>query len=350
MPKRDRKYEILYAIIRDYITTAEPVGSRAIEKKHNLGISSATIRNEMADLEDMGFLIQPHASAGRIPSDKAYRLYVDNFLSLSSLDENLVKEAKEQIESYLGELNSAILKAAEILTKLTSYTAIASLPELSDSGIKDVRLIPIENERIFILVITKKGIVKNAEARLSFSPDPGALERVSNFVNLNLLDSQSGALITNASEKTGQISQMERKILEEILPVIGDVVGTGSQTKPNVYTDGLTEIFNYPEFQEMSKARRFIETMHKQDLLAELVMRTVDAPFGLSIGAENQASELSDYSIMTATYKLDGRPIGTLGIIGPTRMNYEKCMSALVSLTRELSGHLNASIGGKPDE
>ena len=344
MAKNDRKFEILYAIIMDYIRTAEPVGSRSIEKNHGLGISSATIRNEMADLEEMGYLIQPHASAGRVPSDKAYRLYVDKFLQVFDIDEQTNVLIRSQFEQYMGELDETLKKAAEILTKMTNYTTMVSAPNISSLGIKDLRMIHIDQERIFLILITEQNIVKNTEVKLSFIPVPEQIDRASVFLRSCLVKSKTENMLKTVAEKLNQLDKDTQKIISEILPFVKTLMTTEMNTK--VYADGLTEILNYPEFQNVSKAKQFLETMHKQELLAALLQTSVQDFPEVRIGTENNIEELSDCSIVTATYKINGRPLGTIGLIGPTRMNYDKCISALNALTNELSNHINQNIKG----
>ena len=345
MQKNERKFEILYAIIKDYIKTAEPVGSRTIEKKYKLGISSATIRNEMADLEEMGYLIQPHTSAGRIPSDKAYRLYVDQFMQVFDLDDSITENVREQYEAYMGELNASIKKTAEILTKLTNYTSLVMSPNIATLNIRDVRLIPIENERVLLIVITKQGIVKNAELKLTFIPSASQVERVTNFLKICIKDIEAEFLLTHFGAEYEALGRGEQKILSEVVPAIKYVLTVDTESK--VYANGITQIFNYPEFQDMHKAKQFLETLHKQELLSALLNEAMETPFDIKIGNENAIEELNECSIMTATYKLNGKPIGSIGLVGPTRMDYDRCVSALNALTKEFTDYINKSMGGE---
>ncbi len=345
MQNNERKYEILYSIIKDYINSAEPVGSRTIEKKYNLGISSATIRNEMADLEDMGYLIQPHTSSGRIPSDKAYRMYVDQFMKVFDLDEHVTEDVRKQYKLYLGELNEAIQKTAEILTKLTNYTSLVMAPSISVLNIKDIRLIHIENERILLVVITKQGIVKNAELKLSGKVAPAQLEKVTNFLNLCIKDIETEVTVVGFTDQIDALDRSEQKILSEVVPAIKYVLNQDRNAK--IYANGITQILNYPEFQDMHKARQFLETLHKQDLIAALLQNAMSDGVNIKIGAENDIDELNECSFLTATYKLNGRPVGTIGIVGPTRMNYDYCVSAMMAMRKELTDHISNAMGGK---
>lgn len=345
MQNNERKFDILYSIIRDYIRTAEPVGSRTIEKKYNLGISSATIRNEMADLEEMGYLIQPHTSSGRIPSDKAYRMYVDQFMKVFDLDEHITEDVRKQFKLYLGELNEAIQKTAEILTKLTNYTSLIMAPSVSVLNIKDIRLIHIESERVLLIVITKQGIVKNAELKLSGKVTSGQLEKITNFLNICIKGIEDELLMSDFSEKIDALDRFEQKILSEVVPAINYVLNQDKNTK--IYANGITQILNYPEFQDMNKAKQFLETLHKQDLISALLQNAMSESLNIKIGSENEIEELCDCSILTATYKLNGRPVGTIGIVGPTRMDYDYCVSAMNALTKELTDHISNALGGK---
>ncbi len=345
MQSNERKFDILYSIIKDYIRTAEPVGSRTIEKKYNLGISSATIRNEMADLEEMGYLIQPHTSSGRIPSDKAYRMYVDQFMKVFDLDDHVTEDVRKQFKLYLGELNEAIQKSAEILTKLTNYTSLIMAPSVSVLNIKDIRLIHIENERVLLIVITKQGIVKNAELKLSGKATPAQLDKITNFLNVCIKGIEDELLMSDFSEQIDALDRFEQKILSEIVPAINYVLNQDKNAK--IYANGITQILNYPEFQDMHKAKQFLETLHKQDLIAALLQNAMTDSFNIKIGTENEIEELCDCSILTATYKLNGRPVGTIGIVGPTRMDYDYCVSAMNALTKELTNHLSNAMGGK---
>lgn len=346
MNKEDRKFDILYSIIKDYIKTAEPVGSRTIEKKYNIGISSATIRNEMADLEEMGYLLQPHTSAGRIPSDKAYRLYVDQFMKTMDIDSYISKDVRELYNHYFGELNEVLKKTAQVLTKLTNLTSLITMPNMSGLNIKDIRIIPIEKERILLVVITKQGIVRNTELRLSYEVAQESLDKLTNFLNLCINDLHAEIAIANFTQAIDQLTPPEQKILSEIVEAIKVIFS--EQKESTVYSNGITEIFRYPEFRnDMDKAKNFLEALHRQDLLAHLFTIAENDSVNIRIGNENGCDELADCSVVSATYKLNGRPIGTVGIVGPTRIDYDYCVSVLNAMTKELTNHLNESIGGK---
>lgn len=345
MDKSERKFDILYSIVRDYIKTAEPVGSRTIEKKYNIGISSATIRNEMADLEEMGFLLQPHTSAGRIPSNKAYRLYVDRFMKSVNIDSYIKEDVRDLYSRYFGELNEVMHKTAQILTKLTNLTSLVTTPNISGLNIKDIRIIHIDTDRVLLVVITKEGIVKNTELKLSMIPSSTQLERLTNFLNLCAKDMQTEISVKSFANAIDALTLSEQKMLGDIVEAIK--VLFNQEAGARFYADGITEIFNYPEFRnDMDKAKNFLEALNKQELVSQLINEMSDDGLSIKIGEETKIDELSDCSVISATYKLNGKPIGSIGLIGPTRIDYDYCVSVINTLTEELTNHLNESIGG----
>ncbi len=345
MDKNERKFDILYSIVKDYIKTAEPVGSRTIEKKYNIGISSATIRNEMADLEEMGFLIQPHASAGRIPSEKAYRLYVDKFMQSIDIDNYIKDDVRQLYHHYFGELNEVMRKTAQILTKLTNLTSLVTTPNISRLNIKDIRLLHIEEKRVLLVVITKEGIVKSTELKLTVVPEVSQLERLTNFLNLCAKDMQTEISVSNFATAIDALTPIEQKMLGEIVETIKSLFSEEADSR--LYANGITEIFKYPEFRnDMEKAKRFLEALHRQDLMTQIVSEMASDGLSIKIGSENSLEELSECSVISATYRLNGKPIGSIGIVGPTRLNYDYCVSVINALTKELTDHLNESLGG----
>ena len=329
MAKNDeRKYEILNAIIKDYIHTAEPVGSRTLEKKYNLGISSATM--------------QPHASSGRIPTQKAYRFYVDRYMQVFDLPPDVSEGVRNQYEQYLGELEAAIEKTGEILNKLTNYTSLVTSPNISAVNIRDVHLIHIESERILIVVVTMQGMVKSAELKLDLIPTNSQLEKVGNFLSF-CKELRNEYEMGSFSAGYDSLDRGEKRILSQIVPAIRMLLSSTNETK--IYSNGMTEILNHPEFQDTAKAKQILDTLYRQELIS-MLLAAPDDDYDIKIGSENNVNELEDCSLITATYKLNGVPIGTVGLIGPTRMDYDKCVSALNAMTNELSKHINNTMGG----
>ncbi|MGN8912784.1 heat-inducible transcriptional repressor HrcA [Anaerofustis butyriciformans] len=337
----DRKFIILNAIIHDYIKTAEPVGSRTLEKKYKLGVSSATIRNEMSDLEDMGLLIKPHTSAGRIPSTTAYRLYVDNFMKKNALDEKIRDVVKAEYENYMFELNKTIEQTLNILTKMTNYTSLVMAPRLSSLNVKDVKLVYIEEKRVMIIVVTKEGLIKNAEIRLKDSVTLEQLEKINNFLISIIRNRPANEVIELLGKAIDSLSEDENRILSEIMPVFRSLVEKAHSSK--IYSKGVSKILNYPEFEDLEKAKHFIDSVNSKDKLENAILSAVDddKDIHIVIGNENKVEDFSDCSIITADYKLNGKTIGTIGVIGPTRMNYDYAISTLDVLSDELTKHIS---------
>ena len=335
----DRKFNILRAIINDYIKTAEPVGSRTLEKKYNLGVSSATIRNEMSDLEEMGFLIKPHTSAGRIPSTSAYRLYVDNFMKKNALESEIRDAVRAEYDNYMLELNNTIEKTLNILTKMTNYTSLVMAPRLSSLNVKDVKIVYIEEDRVMLIVVTKEGLIKNSEIRLKIYVTLEEIERINNALTTIIKNRPANEAVNLLSELVEGLSETENRILSEIMPVFRSLVENTNSSK--IYARGVSKILNFPEFGDIERAKHFIDSVNSKEALESAIsVDSDDGDIHIVIGNENKVEDFNDCSIITANYKLNGKTVGTIGVIGPTRMNYDYAVSTLDFLSDELTKHI----------
>ncbi|MCR2032146.1 heat-inducible transcriptional repressor HrcA [Anaerofustis stercorihominis] len=335
----DRKFNILRAIINDYIKTAEPVGSRTLEKKYNLGVSSATIRNEMSDLEEMGFLIKPHTSAGRIPSTSAYRLYVDNFMKKNALESEIREAVRAEFDNYMLELNNTIEKTLNILTKMTNYTSLVMAPRLSSLNVKDVKIVFIEEDRVMLIVVTKEGLIKNSEIRLKTYVTLEEIERINNALTTIIKNRPANEAVNLLSELVEGLSETENRILSEIMPVFRSLVENTNSSK--IYARGVSKILNFPEFGDIERAKHFIDSVNSKEALESAIsVDSDDGDIHIVIGNENKVEDFNDCSIITANYKLNGKTVGTIGVIGPTRMNYDYAVSTLDFLSDELTKHI----------
>ncbi len=343
----DRKRLILHAIIDDYISTAEPIGSRSVSKKHELGLSSATIRNEMADLEEMGYLTQPHTSAGRIPSDKGYRFYVDQLMKACELTVEEINTIKREMETKINELSQLLRQASATMSRFTKYTSMAATPERKNSVLKAVQVVPIERGSALVVVVTNAGIVKNSLVKIPDTVSPEFLIRVSNIFNEKL----SGLTL----EQINIVVIREIEILigssqELLLPILNGVTECINQIDASeVYLDGTTNILNFPEFSDVVKAREFLNLMDTKDILS-LVLSSIGSDdnnggINIQIGKENKIEEMQDCSLITATYNLGGLVIGTIGIIGPTRMEYARVLAAMNYVRRKINEEIDRLIG-----
>ena len=334
----ERKLQILQAIIEDYISSGEPVGSRTIAKKYGIGISPATIRNEMSDLEEMGYLEQPHTSAGRIPSDKGYRLYVDRLLKAERLSISEANYIKDIYDNKTRHIEQIIFQTSKILSDITNYTAVVLGPKLSRVLVKHIQLVPIDNHFALLMVVTNTGIVR--DAMITIPPGVGVeyLTRISNLLNHLYRDKSLGEIsLVPLIEVRDEMIQ-NREFFNSLVDALTESIDIGEVSE--VYLGGTTNIFNYPEYHDIIKAKEFLDLMEQKELLYKLLAKSPDKGVSVTIGEENQCAELRDYSIITATYNINGKTMGTMGIIGPTRMEYSKTISVMDFMGKTLSNYL----------
>ena len=345
----ERKRKILQAIIDDYIDTAEPIGSRTIARKHEWGISSATIRNEMADLEEMGYLAQPHTSSGRIPSDKGYRLYVDQLMQVNDLNGDEIECIRSAMELRISELSQLIRQASAVLSRFTKYTSMAVTPSMKSSTIKAVQAVPIENGKAMVIIVTNAGVVRSCLVNIPDSIQPDDLIMISNAVNSKL----AGMTIEEVGMKVISELETEAGIPEEaLLPIMDAAADCINQIdNPEVYIEGATNIFNYPEFRDMIKAREFISMLDKKASICKMLFDSVErGGITIRIGSENYISGIRDCSLVTADYIIANTLIGSIGIIGPTRMEYPKVISSIKYIRKLMGEEVSRLLGLEPSE
>ena len=345
----DRKQRILQAIIDDYISTAEPVGSRTVARRHELGLSSATIRNEMADLEEMGYLSQPHTSAGRVPSDKGYRFYVDKLMKVRELSADETESLRKAMEVRISEVNQLLKQASTVMSRFTNYTSVAVTPQMKKSVIKAIQTLPIDTGKALVVVVTNAGVIRNSIVKISESILPDTLTRVSNFLN----DKLSNLTIEQVDKSIFNEAEQELLIPSKaIKPMLDAVINCIKQIDcPEIYLDGAINIFNHPEFKDITKAKEFLSVLDEKGVLYS-IMDSVsnDGVINVLIGAENKVEEIKDCSLVTTTYSLGGVTIGSIGIIGPTRMEYSKVISSMKFIRDKLNQEINKLLGDVNEE
>lgn len=333
----DRKLKVLYAIISSYITNGEPIGSRTISKKYNLGVSSATIRNEMSDLEELGYLNKPYTSAGRIPSDKAYRLYVDTLMKniRSDIDSREKAEIKNNLMKEVMEIDQLIQNSAKILSKITNYTSIAITPQINQSTLKHIQLIPIDNNEILIIIVNDSGIVRNTIFKMDENISEEQLTAISNFLNSKL----KGLTLDKVSKEIDTVMLKElydfRNVVGNIIPIINQSLDEIEDVE--IFADGMMNIFNFPEYKDIAKAKTLLSFIEDKDLMVDILLKDFYNDIEITIGDENSYDELKDCSLITATYKFDGNTVGKIGVIGPTRMDYINTINAVNLLSLNIS-------------
>ena len=336
----DRKIKVLHAIINSYIIGAEPIGSRTITKEYDIGVSSATIRNEMSDLEELGFLIKPYSSAGRIPSDKAYRFYVNGLLNMKEgkLDLKKKNQIKDILASESREIDALLKNSAKILSTLTSYTALAISPQLKNLTIKHIQIIPIDKLQILLVIVSNTGVVKNSIIRLEEEIPENQLEILSNFLNTNLKGSSLKDINSDVSKEIFKEIYELKDIIENIIPIISDTLEDISDI--DLYSDGINKILNFPEYRDLEKAKSFMNFLEDKDAIVDILLgNSISADKGIEIviGEENIYDPIKDCSLITATYRLGNKTIGKIGVIGPTRMDYIQVISNLKLFSKNIS-------------
>lgn len=334
MEMDERKIKILQAIINDYINTAEPVGSRTIAKKYDLGISSATIRNEMADLEEMGYLEQLHSSSGRKPSNKGYRLYVDKLMHVPNLTPEEQYKIKTQIiDTALFEIDKIIKQTTSLLSELTKLTCIVKTPSVSRSYIKHIQLINIDSSNVLLVIITDSGIIKNNVIRVGKNVSTDALAKLSNILNGRLKGLNCDQINLEVINNLRIDLAGYEDIFNATIPVLYESLSSSDNLE--IYTEGTTNIFNYPEYKDIDKAREFLSLLDNKDKIVGLLNNSSN--ISVKIGNENFIEGAEDCSVISAVYNLNEKPIGEIGVIGPTRIPYSKVISILGNVVRELN-------------
>ena len=330
----ERKLKILKAVIQNYLETGEPVGSRTISKYTDLNLSSATIRNEMADLEELGYIVQPHTSAGRIPSDKGYRLYVD---MLMQDKEQEVTEIKEQMLEKADKMDQLLKQAARVLANSTNYATMVSAPVSAKNRLKFIQLSQVDEEQLIAVIVLEGNIVKNQILKVDEELDSETLLKLNMLLNTTLngmaIDQITLGLIAKLKEQAG----IHSGVISDVLDAVANVIQLEQDME--IYTSGATNIFRYPELSDKQSAQEIISAFEEKQQLSELVTQTLSSDskgIQVYIGNETPVQNMKDCSVVTATYELGEEMQGTIGIIGPKRMDYERVMDTLKTLQTEL--------------
>ncbi|WP_442603676.1 heat-inducible transcriptional repressor HrcA [Paenibacillus sp. KN14-4R] len=329
----ERQRMILSAIVDDYIRFAEPVGSRTISKRGNVGFSPATIRNEMSDLEEMGFLDQPHTSAGRIPSNKGYRYYVDHLVQQGALSPEEINMMKLFFTQKIQEMEDVVGHAATILSSLTNYTSIVLAPEVYGTTLKHMQIVPLSDTTAVAIFVTNTGHVENKTVTIPPGMSMSDIQTVVNLLNDRLTNV---SLLEFKSKLYNEVSAELGKYVSgyhELLTVVEDVLHGGD--KDRIFVSGSTNMLIQPEFKDLDKVKNILDLLGEAPKLIGLFS---DTQLGVQvrIGTENTMQIMNDCSLITATYSIEDRPIGTIGILGPTRMEYGKVISVLDYVSKNL--------------
>ena len=337
----ERKRKILKAIIKTYMETGEPVGSRTISKYADLNVSSATIRNEMSDLTDMGYIVQPHTSAGRIPSDKGYRLYVD---ALMKEKEDEIAEIRDLMIEKTDKMDKVLKQVAKVLAANTNYATMISFPQYSGNKLKFVQLSRVNPLQLVAVVVSDNNVIRNQIIDLDEEMDDQTILKLNLLLNTNLngvpIQDINLGMIARLKEQAG----MHSEIVATVLDAVADTIHVDEEDM-EIYTSGATNIFKYPELADKTKASELISAFEEKQQLVDLVKEhmsdTENTGVQVYIGDEMPIQTMRDCSVVTATYELGSGMRGTIGIIGPKRMDYENVVDSLKTLKVQIDALIN---------
>lgn len=337
----ERKWKILQAIIKTYLETGDPVGSRTISKYADLNLSSATIRNEMADLEELGYIIQPHTSAGRIPSDQGYRLYVNHLMEEK---EQEVTEMKQLMIRRQDRMEMVLKRVAQFLAANTNYASMITGPQFNRTRLKFIQLSGVSEDQLLAVVVTEGNVVKNKMIHMEHGLDNDTILKLNILLNTSLngltMEEINLTTISRLKEEAGIHSQVVNSVLDAVAEAI-----QMKDEEMEIYTSGATNIFKYPELAGSEQASSLISTFEEKKQLADLMTTVMSDEqnngIQVYIGNETPVQSMKDCSVVTATYELGGGMKGTIGIVGPKRMDYDKVVRTLKTLTTQLDDIFN---------
>ena len=337
MQMDDRKWTILKAIIKTYLETGEPVGSRTISKYPDLNLSSATIRNEMSDLEEMGYILQPHTSAGRIPSDAGYRLYVDRMMEEKEQEVTEIRELMVQRQDRMELLLKQVVK---FLAANTNYATMITGPRLHQTRLKFIQLSIVDDSQILAVIVTETNVVKNRMIRLEHGLDRETVLKLNLLLNTNLNGLTIEQINLSTISKLKEEAGIHSDIVSQVLDAVAEAINQEEDVE--IYTSGATNFFKYPELSDTAKASELISTFEEKHPLASLMLPSEIGEDGensniqVYIGQETPLDTMKDCSVVTASYDMGGGMYGRVGIVGPKRMDYDKVVGILKNLTQQL--------------
>ena len=316
----ERKKKILEAVIEEYNLTAEPVGSSKIANDYNLGLSPATIRNEMASLEELGFLDKPHTSAGRIPSSKGYRLYVDSIMKAKNLTVKEKDLIDEVINDDIVKLDMLMKEASNVLARLTNYASISIEPELDNCEVEEIKLVKIGHDRLMIVILANNGIIKESIIKCEEEIPEQNIEIFNNYLNYKLQGRNFREIYDNIDKYVGQ--ELDN-INDKIVPLFAELNNLLINKNAKVHLEGATNLLEFPELKKTDTLKNFLNIIETQDAIKEIARNGYDGNINVYIGNECAFEDLKDFTIITYKQSINDKEVGTIGLIGPTRMDYK---------------------------
>lgn len=334
----ERKREILREIIQRYIFTAEPVGSETITGGGRLSVSAATVRNEMVQLEEMGFIRQPHTSAGRIPTDRGYRFYVDALLEHESLAAAERRRLRQRLHAELGEVERLVEETGRALAQATDYAAVAALPRMGRRLLRHVHLVPVGESEAMVVIVTNAGLIQGKRLRLPAGARPEELDRLSRAMSDRLRGRALSELSDRVLAEALHDATREQRLIDDLRTLVDE---HALSERPNrVVIEGIAHLLRQPEFRDARRASPVLEALGQEAVATELLELVPADAVQIVIGRENRVLEMRECSIVAVAYRVGDRPVGALGVIGPTRMSYGKVIAIARFLADSLSERL----------
>ena len=329
----NRQLQILQVIIDDFVTSAQPVGSRQISKKEGITFSPATIRNEMADLEELGYLEKTHTSSGRVPSEKGYRYYVDHLLKPELIQSEEILQIQSIFEKQIIEAEQLIRESAKILSELTSYTTILLGPDVQKHRVKKYQIVPLTDTSAVAIIVTDSGHVENRLLSIPENMSTADIEKMVNILNERLTGISLMDLHFKLEQEAMSVLKQHVNMADSIIQSL--LTGVSSQAEGKVYVGGKTNMLNQPEFHDLNKARMLIDLMEKESQVQSLIQPNRKG-IQIRIGSENNHFAMENCSVITTSFSL-GEEQGAIAIIGPTRMDYQRVVALLELMGNGLS-------------
>lgn len=333
MELNDRKLKILQAVVADFINSAEPIGSRTLSKREDIDVSPATIRNEMSDLEEMGYLTHPHTSAGRVPSDKAYRLYVDELMSRSELSDEEKEVIKEKLDQGSEELDKTLEHASKVLSEMTNLVSFAVTPK-TENKIKYINFLPVDETSVVLMIVCENGKVSNTAIRVNCDYTEENLVLMSKAATHNYSGQSVSAILTQDimeefERDLPQLSAMSSSVVPGFIKTLEKMLDV------DLYVNGYSNVFSLPEFNDVEKVKDVYDLVTDKDKFSQVLVNRDDGVV-VTIGDEN-SPDLKDFALITADYKVNGKLVGRLGVLGPKRMKYDEVTSVIKYITNNLN-------------
>ena len=339
----ERKKKVLHAIIEDYIANAEPVGSRAVAKKYGLGVSPATIRNEMSDLEELGFIEQPHTSAGRIPSDKGYRYFVDHLMSKEALTQWEMDAVRRAFSVQMAETDDFMRSCCSLIAKLTNYTTMVSAPSHGQGTLQKLQLVAVNDYQVLVVLLSSTGLVRHKLINVSQPLSPDLLARIELLATARLIGKEISDLGYQYIRAVLSDIEKHQRQRDEATELLKQVLLQSGEHK--VFTGGALNMLSQPEFRDPERLKSIFELLEEDSRVKDLLARRSEdlnaAPLSVAIGAELENADMQDCSLVVAHYYINGEQAGSIGVLGPKRMSYSKTMSLMDYIAKEISRTLS---------